>query len=478
MIDNVADLFAETLQQAGVHRVYGIVGDSLNAITEALRKRGEIDWVHVRHEEAAAFAAGAEAHLTGRLAVCAGSAGPGNLHLINGLFDAHRSRVPVLAIAAHIPSAEIGSGYFQETHPQELFRECSVYRELVSDPEQMPGILNDRHPRRGGPPRGRGPRDPRRRGHAARRHQGCRARGRPAATDRGRSARGTASSTPLAEMLNERPAHHPARRPGCARRARRGPGAGRAAPGPGGARARGQGVHRVGQPVRRRHDRAARLRAPGYYAMDRLRRPAHARHRLSLSAVLSRGRARIAQVDIRGEQLGRRSRSTSAWSATCARHDRGAHAAARAQDATGKHLDRVSTHYRKTRESLDELAVARPRAATVAPAAGHRSAERPGAEDAVFTADVGTPTIWAARHLRMNGRRRLVGSFSHGSMANALPQAIGAQSAFPGPPGRRALGRRRPRDAAWATCSRSASTGCRSRSWSSTTARWGSWSWR
>ncbi len=141
-IANVADLFAETLRVAGVSRVYGVVGDSLNAITESLRSRGEIAWVHVRHEEAAAFAAGAEAHLTGRLAVCAGSCGPGNLHLINGLFDCHRSRVPVLAIAAQIPSAEIGSGYFQETHPQDLFRECSVYCELVSDPEQMPHVLN------------------------------------------------------------------------------------------------------------------------------------------------------------------------------------------------------------------------------------------------------------------------------------------------------------------------------------------------
>jgi pyruvate dehydrogenase (quinone) len=112
-----ADLITEVLYSVGVRRIYGLVGDSLNGITESLRRRGDIDWIHTRHEEAAAFAAGAEAHLTGQLAVCAGSCGPGNLHLMNGLFDAHRSRVPVLAIAAHIPSAEIGRGYFQETHP-------------------------------------------------------------------------------------------------------------------------------------------------------------------------------------------------------------------------------------------------------------------------------------------------------------------------------------------------------------------------
>src|SRR4051812_32181619 len=140
-IDNVADLVAETLAQAGVKRIFGVVGDSLNGVTEALRKRGTIDWIHVRHEEVAAFAAAGEAQITGELAVCAGSCGPGNLHLINGLFDAHRSRVPVLAIAAHIPSREIGTTYFQETHPQELFRECSAYCELASTPAQFPFVL-------------------------------------------------------------------------------------------------------------------------------------------------------------------------------------------------------------------------------------------------------------------------------------------------------------------------------------------------
>src|ERR1700733_10732082 len=141
MPKTVADQFAETLAAAGVKRIYGIVGDSLNGITDSIRRQKKIEWIHVRHEEVAAFAASAEAHLTGSLAVCAGSCGPGNLHLINGLFDCHRSRVPVLAIAAHIPSAEIGSGYFQETHPQDLFRECSHYCELVSDPAQMPRTL-------------------------------------------------------------------------------------------------------------------------------------------------------------------------------------------------------------------------------------------------------------------------------------------------------------------------------------------------
>src|SRR3979411_559194 len=137
----VADQFAEILVAAGVKRIYGIVGDSLNGLTDALRRQGKIKWVHVRHEEVAAFAAGAEAHLTGELAVCAGSCGPGNLHLINGLFDCHRSRVPVLAIAAQIPTREIGSGYFQETHPEQLFKDCSHYCELITHTDQMPRVL-------------------------------------------------------------------------------------------------------------------------------------------------------------------------------------------------------------------------------------------------------------------------------------------------------------------------------------------------
>src|SRR3954470_22496504 len=141
MAKTVADQFAETLTAAGVKRIYGIVGDSLNGLTDAIRRQGKIEWLHVRHEEVAAFAAGAEAHLTGELAICAGSCGPGNLHLINGLFDCQRSRVPVLAIAAQIPSAELGSGYFQETHPENLFRECSHYCELISSANQMPRTL-------------------------------------------------------------------------------------------------------------------------------------------------------------------------------------------------------------------------------------------------------------------------------------------------------------------------------------------------
>src|SRR5580700_2843357 len=141
MAKRVADLLVEVLADAGVRRIYGVSGDSLNGITDSIRVRRDIQWVHVRHEETAAFAAGADAHVTGELAVCAGSCGPGNLHLINGLYDCHRNGVPVLAIAAQIPTAEIGSGYFQETHPESLFKDCSYSCQLVSTSAQMPRAL-------------------------------------------------------------------------------------------------------------------------------------------------------------------------------------------------------------------------------------------------------------------------------------------------------------------------------------------------
>lgn len=126
----------------GIERVYGVVGDSLNPVTDAIRRNGKLQWIHVRHEEVGAFAAGAEAQLSGKLTACAGSCGPGNLHLINGLFDAHRSMAPLLAIASHIPTTEIGTSYFQETHPENLFKECSHYCEMISSPKQMPRVLH------------------------------------------------------------------------------------------------------------------------------------------------------------------------------------------------------------------------------------------------------------------------------------------------------------------------------------------------
>ena len=422
---SVADLFAETLQGIGVRRIYGVVGDSLNGITEALRQRGEIDWVHVRHEEAAAFAAGAEAQLTGTLAVCAGSCGPGNLHLINGLFDCNRTRVPVLAIAAHIPSAEIGSGYFQETHPENLFRECSVYCEMASSPEQMPRVLDN----------------------AIRAAVGQ--RGVAVVVIPGdvalKPAIAPATTTALLPMAPVvRPAEGPLEALAemlngaskvtllCGRGCRDAHGAllqlAEVLKSP--------IVHALGGKEFVEYDNPYDVGmtgligfSSGYHAME------------NCEALLMLGtdfpyrqfypqKAKIAQVDIRPENLGRRTRLDLGLVG-----DVGTTIAALlprlVEKRDRRYLDACLAHYRKAREGLDELAQGKPGEGVIHPQHLARVLSEQAAENAIFTADVGTPTVWAARYLKMNGRRRLIGSWVHGSMANALPQAIGAQCAFP-----------------------------------------------
>jgi len=419
---NVAEFFIDSLVRAGVDRVWGLPGDSLNGFTDALLHDGRLRWLHMRHEEAAAFAAGADAELTGQLAVVAGSCGPGNLHFINGLFDANRNRVPVLAIASHIPSAEIGSTYFQETHPQELFRECSVYCELVGDPTQLPWVLENAM-RAAVEKRGVGvvvvPGDvffqtaPKRRATA------------PIRRALSRTVPIEGELHAAAEVLN--------------------------------------GAERVtilaGSGVADAHDEvvalAEALQAPIVHA---LRGKEHIewdnpfdvgmtgllgfssgyRAMEHCDALLMLGtdfpyrqfypeKAKIVQVDVRGEQLGRRTpidvglvggvRETA--TALLPMIDAG-------RDAG--HLRDSVEHYGKTRKQLDDLATDDGKS-PLHPQYVARLIDELAAPDAVFTADVGSPVIWAARYLTMNGHRRLLGSFNHGSMANALPQALGAQAA-------------------------------------------------
>ncbi|RST31819.1 ubiquinone-dependent pyruvate dehydrogenase [Sphingomonas ginkgonis] len=424
---NVADQIVETLQASGVERIYGVVGDSLNGITEALRRRGTIDWVHMRHEESGAFAAGAEAQLTGRLAVCAGSCGPGNLHLINGLYDCHRSGAPVLAIAAQIPLAEIGSGYFQETKPERLFADCSHYCELVSSPEQMPRILE----------------------------QAIRAAvgkggvavivipGNVALLDATeRKVPPAASLLPappvvvprdaetdaLAELLNGSRRITLLCGRGCA--------------------------HAHSQLLRL----AERLKAPIVHALGgkEFVEPDNPfdvgmtgligfasgyRAMLQCDALLMLGtdfpyqqfyptEARIAQVDLKPDHLGRRCRlDLGLVGDVAATID--ALLPKLEVKADRAHLDDSVAHYRRSRADLDELATGEPGRKPIHPQFLARTLNEVAADDAIFTADVGTPTIWAARYLKMNGRRRLIGSWVHGSMAGAMTQGIGAQAAFP-----------------------------------------------
>lgn len=418
---NIAEFFVDTLVRAGITRIWGLPGDSLNAFTDALRKNGSIEWLHARHEEAAAFAAGADAEITGELAVVAGSCGPGNLHFINGLFDANRTRVPVLAIASHIPSTEIGGGYFQETHPQELFRECSVYVELVGDPSQLPWVL-DNAMRAAVQKRGVAvvvvPGDvffkdaPTRRPGAPIQH--IESRVLPAENDLAEAAKllnagkkvtilagaGVAGAHDEVVALAERlqaPIVHALR---------------------GKEHIEWDNPYDVGMT-------GLLGFASGYRAMEKC------------DVLLMLGtdfpyrqfypeKAKVIQVDVRGEQLGRRTpidlgivadvKQTA--SALLPLIDDG---------RSSSHVDDSVSHYRKARRQLDELASDDGKA-PIHPQYVAAVLNELAAPDAVFTADVGSPVVWAARYIEMTEERRLLGSFIHGSMANAMPQALGAQA--------------------------------------------------
>ena len=423
----VSEVFVATLAEAGVARVYGVTGDSLNGITDAIRRNKKIEWMHVRHEEAAAFAAGAESQLTGEIAVCAGSCGPGNLHLINGLYDCHRSRVPVLAIAAQIPSQEIGSGYFQETDPTHLFRDCSHYCELVSQADQMPRVLGiamrTAIARRGVAvvvipgdvlQRGVHP-DP------------------PLSLGIHQSASVVCPSIEelrqAAEILNRAQKVAILGGAGCA------------------------GAHDELVAL------AAKLKAPIVHALrgkefieydnpydvgmtGLLGFSSGYQAMMNCDALLMLGtdfpypqffprNAKILQVDVRGEQIGRRTPVHLGLIGNV--KDTLEELMPLLEDKRDrKYLDLCLENYKGARKGLDDLAVGEPGRTPIHPQYVAKVVDELASADAVFTCDVGTPTIWAARYLRMNGHRRLLGSFTHGSMANALPQAIGAQSAFPG----------------------------------------------
>ena len=425
MSKTIADLLVETLSDAGVQRIWGVTGDSLNGINDSLRRFKRIEWVPVRHEETAAFAAGAEAAVTGKLAVCAGSCGPGNMHLINGLYDCWRNRVPVLAIAAHIPSTEIGLGYFQETHPQALFRECADFVELVSNPAQMPEILYRAMNTAIG-----------KQGVAVLVLPGDVALSEaPAASPRHWVAEQPQRVAPtsteidrLVGLLNQAKAPAILAGAGCA------------------------GAHTELVSV------AKALKAPIVHAlrgkeyveydnpydvgMTGLIGFSSGYHTLmSADAVLMLGtgfpyrafypkEATMIQVDRDPTALGRHT-TLSLGIAADVRETLSALLPKLAERSDTTFLDHALAHYHKARSGLDELAQPAGAGKPVHPQHLMRLVSELAAEDAVFTADVGTPTVWAARYLKMNGRRRLLGSFNHGSMANAMLQALGAQAAQP-----------------------------------------------
>lgn len=422
-MSTVAQHIISALEASGVHRVYGLPGDSLNGFTDAIRRSSRISWQHVRHEEAAAFAAAADAALTGQLAVCAGSCGPGNLHLINGLFDAQRTRVPVLAIAAQIPLDEVGSQYFQETRPQELFRECSVYCELVSKPEMAARIIEMAM-------------------RTAIEHRGVAVVVIPGEvflsqlSDPGWKI---APVLPTRSVLRptDESLRHAADILNRSRRTTILAGAGC-----------------VGA-----HDEVVRLagtlQAPIVHALRGKEYMEYDNpHDVGMTGLLGFASgykaikeadallmlgtdfpyrqfypddAAIIQVDIDGSHLGRRVHVDLGLMGSV--KDTVAVLQPLLEQASDRdHLDRALRHYRKTRKSLDDLAVNDRDRTPIRPEYVARLASQLASDDAVFTFDVGTPTIWAARYLRMNGRRRLIGSATHGSMAGALSHAIGAQT--------------------------------------------------
>jgi pyruvate dehydrogenase (quinone) len=409
-----------------VERVYGLSGDSLNGFTDAIRRQEQIRWIHVRHEETAAFAAGAEAHLTGKLSVCAGSCGPGNLHLINGLYDCHRSRVPVLAIAAQIPSAEIGSRYFQETHPEHLFAQCSHYCELVSHPEQMPRVLE------------------------LAMQTAVSRRGVAVVAIPGDIALQTATvASPRLHFPSPNPKVCPsdeeldtlARVLDPSKKITILGGAGCAGAHPElialASRLNSPVVHAMRGKEFIEYDNPFDVGmtgllgfSSGYYAM------------MNCDLLLMIGTdfpyqqffprdATIVQIDIRGEQLGRRTKLDYGFVGDIKTTLQALLPRVR-QNGEGTHLKASLEHYHKARRGLDELAAPGSRGKQIHPQHVVRTLDELAADDALFSCDVGTPTIWAARYLTMNGKRRLLGSFNHGSMANALPQAIGAQVSHPG----------------------------------------------
>jgi pyruvate dehydrogenase (quinone) len=424
MSRTAAEFLVEALEKTGVKRVYGVVGDSLNGFTDALRRRKSIDWIHMRHEEAAAFAAGAEAHLTGSLAVCAGSCGPGNLHLINGLFDCQRSGVPVLAIAAHIPSIEIGIDYFQATHPESLFKDCSHYVELVSNPAQLPQILK----------------------RAIR--VAIAKRGVAVVVIPGDVALMKLDAEVPQWLIPSAPVVRP-RQPEIEQLASVLNGAARVTifGGAGCAGAHAQVI-----------ELARKLKAPivhafrgkefleydnpydvgmtglvgfasGYAAMK------------ACDALLMLGtdfpyrafypeHAKIAQIDVRPEALGNRCSLHLGLLGTV-KDTLDALLPIIKEKTDESHLSDALADYKQARKNLDALAESGPNSDTIHPQYVTRLVSELAADDAVFTCDVGTPIIWTARYLKVNGRRRIIGSFNHGSMANAMLHAIGAQTACP-----------------------------------------------
>jgi pyruvate dehydrogenase (quinone) len=424
----VADQLIEVLIAGGVRRIYGVVGDSLNPVVDAIRRtggseKGGIDWVHVRNEEAGAFAAAAEAQLTGRLAVCAGSCGPGNLHLLQGVYDAHRSGAPVLAIASHIPAAQIGTGFFQETHPERLFGECSHFCELVSQPDQMPRLARIAVQTAVG-----------RRGAAVLVLPGDVAQERAAHP----TGTGVTFGTPPEIIPAQTDLDRLAERIERAEKVMIMAGAGC------------RNAHdevmelagTIGAPV------GHSLRGKEYIQYDNpydvgmsglLGYGAcyEAMHEADLVLLLGTDfpydnflpQANTVQVDVDPARIGRRSVLEFGVLGDVGATIRAVLPRLKKREDQRFLHEMLHHHERGLQKVVDSYTRNVKPTAPIHPEYVADVLDEEAAEDAVFTVDTGMCNVWAARYLTPNGRRRVIGSFVHGSMANALPHAIGAQCA-------------------------------------------------
>src|SRR5580700_11035177 len=426
MPHRVADELIRRLAEAGVERIYGVVGDSLNPVTDALRLNSKVKWIHVRHEEAGAFAAGAEAQLTGKLACCAGSCGPGNHHLINGLFDAHRSNAPVLAIASHIPGTEIGTGYFQETHPENLFKECSHYCELISNTAQFERVLHIAMQSalgKGGVgvivlPGDVGGADMPAEG-SPRSLVGRRPTVRPGEKDLARLAEMINSSKKVAFFCGI----------GCADAHDEVIALAEKLKSPVGHSYRGKAFVEYDNPFD-----VGMSGLLGYGAAYR------AMHECDLLLLLGTDfpydkflptKPKIVQVDIRVDHLGRRSKlDLGLWG------DVGETLRALLPMVSAKSdrsfLDAMLARQKEAVRGLNVYVDHISKRTPMHPEPVAAALSEVAAPDAIFTADTGMCNVWSARYIKASKDRRIIGSFNHGSMANALPQAIGAQCAYPG----------------------------------------------
>lgn len=417
---NIAEQVVKVLEESGVKRIYAVTGDSLNGINEAVRKSDKVEWIHVRHEETGAFAAGAEAQLSGGLACCAGSSGPGHVHLVNGLYDAHHSGASVLAITSTIPTVQFGMEYFQETHTIKLFDDCSYYNEVATTPHQLPRMLQSAI-------------------QSSLARKGVSVVGIPGDLT-GVSTESTNSSTLnyvadskvcpakeeleiLARLLNESKKITLFCGIGCREAHAEVVELSRRLNAPVAYTFKGKMAIQYDNP--NEVGMTGLLGMPsGYYSMHEAEVLLMLGTDFPYDAFIPE-HVWTAQIDIRSERLRRR-----------AKVDLGLCGDIKStlkellpmleQKSDDSFLQEHLKSYKKVRKNLESFAKEKGNKDNIQPEYVMSLVNRLASENSVFTVDTGMTCVWGARYLHASGDRQMIGSFNHGSMANALPQAIGS----------------------------------------------------